>query len=234
MKTGLAIPKLALVDLDGTLVDTVPDISFCVDRMLAELGLPGVGQERVRQWVGNGSEALVRRALSASADSDPGNALYARALPIFSKLYERHASDRSRIYDGVPAGLEFLRGAGVTLACITNKASIFTRKLLADLQLDAHFSLVLSGDSLPRRKPDPLPLVHAARHFRVAPEDALLIGDSANDVRAARAAGMGIVCVTYGYNHGKDIRESQPDALIDSLAELPVLFEFARPRSSAR
>jgi phosphoglycolate phosphatase len=224
MTTRIAIPELALVDLDGTLVDTLPDITFCVDRMLTEFDLPAVGQARVREWIGNGIETLVRRALAAGLGRDVDDEGFARALPIFAELYGQNTSNRSRVYDGVPAGLDFLQAAGVALACVTNKASAYTTKLLAELKLDTYFSLVVSGDTLPRKKPDPLPLLHAARHFSLAPEDAVLIGDSANDVKAARAAGFRIVCVTYGYNHGQDIRASNPDALIDSLAELPDIF----------
>jgi phosphoglycolate phosphatase len=224
VRKRIAIPELALVDLDGTLVDTLPDMAFCVDRMLTEFDLPAAGQARVREWIGNGIEALVRRALAAGLGRTADDESFARALPIFTELYGQNTSNRSRVYDGVPAGLDFLQAAGVTLACVTNKASAFTTKLLVELELDGYFSLVVSGDTLPRRKPDPMPLLHAARHFSLAPEHAVLIGDSANDVKAARAAGFGIVCVTYGYNHGDDIRASNPDALIDSLAELPELF----------
>lgn len=221
---GSAVPALVLIDLDGTLVDTIPDIAFSIDHMLTELGMPAAGQERVREWVGNGTEVLVRRALAAARDGEVHESDYAQALPIFTELYARHVCDRSRVYDGVPAGLEYLHDCGVQLACVTNKSEAFTSRLLAALALDRHFSLVLSGDTLARRKPDPMPLLHAAEHFGVAPADALFIGDSENDVKAARAAGFGIVCVTYGYNHGRDIRTSAPDAVIDSLAELPGLF----------
>lgn len=221
---GSAVPALVLIDLDGTLVDTIPDIAFSIDHMLTELGMPAAGQERVREWVGNGTEVLVRRALAAARDGEVHESDYAQALPIFTELYARHVCDRSRVYDGVPAGLEYLHDCGARLACVTNKSEAFTSRLLAALALDRHFSLVLSGDTLARRKPDPMPLLHAAEHFGVAPADALFIGDSENDVKAARAAGFGIVCVTYGYNHGRDIRTSAPDAVIDSLAELPGLF----------
>lgn len=228
MKSHLAMPRLALIDLDGTLVDTLPDLSFCVDRMLAELGLPGVSPECVRAWVGNGTDALVRRALSARGEQAFDGDRLAAAQRIFTRLYAQHASDRSRVFDGARTALDFFNRAGVALACVTNKAGAFTHKLLADLGLDGYFGLVISGDTLARKKPDPMPLLHAAGHFRVQPAHALLIGDSTNDVKAARAAGMNVVCVTYGYNHGEDIRASAPDALIDSLAELPQLFSPAR------
>ena len=227
------MPELVLVDLDGTLVDTLPDMAFCVDRMLSQCDLPAAGQARVGEWIGNGIETLVRRALAAGLGREVDDESFARALPLFTDLYEQNTSERSRVYDGVPAGLDFLRTAGVALACVTNKAGTFTTKLLAEFALDGYFSLVVSGDSLPRKKPDPMPLVHAARHFSLAPEHAVLIGDSANDVKAARAAGFGIVCVTYGYNHGDDIRSSNPDALIDSLAELPELFVLPGQESAA-
>jgi phosphoglycolate phosphatase len=227
----MTTPRLVLIDLDGTLVDSLPDIAFCVDRMLTELALPTVGAERVGQWIGNGTDILVRRALAGNLHGEVDEERYARALPLFRALYGAHTSERSRVYDGVAAGLDYLHATGAALACVTNKPSAFSHKLLADMALDKHFSLVISGDTLARKKPDPLPLLHAARHFAVPPEQALLIGDSANDVKAARAAGFRIVCVSYGYNHGDDIRASLPDAVIDSLAELPTLFEPC-PRSS--
>jgi len=227
----MTTPRLVLIDLDGTLVDSLPDIAFCVDRMLTELALPTVGAERVGQWIGNGTDILVRRALAGNLHGEVDEERYARALPLFRALYGAHTSERSRVYDGVAAGLDYLHATGAALACVTNKPSAFSHKLLADMELDRHFSLVISGDTLARKKPDPLPLLHAARHFAVPPEQALLIGDSANDVKAARAAGFRIVCVSYGYNHGDDIRASLPDAVIDSLAELPTLFEPC-PRSS--
>ena len=224
----MTTPRLVLIDLDGTLVDSLPDIAFCVDRMLTELALPPAGPERVGQWVGNGTDILVRRALAGNLHGEADAGQYARALPLFTALYSAHTSERSRVYDGVAAGLDYLHATGAALASVTNKPSAISHKLLADMELDKHFSLVISGDTLARNKPDPLPLLHAARHFAVPPEQALLIGDSANDVKAARAAGFRIVCVSYGYNHGDDIRASSPDAVIDSLAELPGLFDSYR------
>lgn len=219
------LPSLVLVDLDGTLVDTLPDIAFCVDGMLEALGLQTAGPERVRGWIGNGTEMLVRRALAHARGGEIGAADLRRALPVFVDLYTQHLCDRSRVYEGVTEGLDYMRERGIKLACVTNKADAFTTRLLAALDLDGYFPLVVSGDTLARRKPDPMPLLHAAAHFGVAPAEALLIGDSSNDVKAARAAGFRVFCVSYGYNHGEDIRASAPDAVIDTLAELPRIFE---------
>ncbi len=216
-------PKMILIDLDGTLVDSVPDLAFCVDAMLARLGRAPRGEAAVRTWVGNGLERLVRRALIGQLDGEPEESDYRLAHPIFLELYADNACNRSALYPGVREGLDFLKSAGYPLGCITNKAAQFTEPLLKHLGLWNDFGLVVSGDTLPRRKPDPLPLLHAASHFGVAPHDALMIGDSVNDVQAARAAGFGIVCTSYGYNHGQDIRDARPDAVIDSFIELPGL-----------
>ncbi len=140
-------------------------------------------------------------------------------------LYSRHNGQRSQLYPGVKSALEQLKSAGYTLACVTNKADQFTRPLLQALGVYDYFSLITSGDTLPRKKPDPLPLLHSAEHFGLSPAESLMVGDSSNDVKAARAAGFDIVCVPYGYNHGLDIRDSAPDAVIDSLEQLEGLFE---------
>ncbi len=220
LNAPLPSPRLVLMDLDGTLVDTVPDLATCVDAMLAELGRPPHGEAKVRQWVGNGIERLVKRALTDSQDGEPDAGLFQRALPRFMALYARHTSERSRPYPGAADLLAFFQRRGIPRVCITNKASRYTEALLSDLGWLDRFDLVLSGDSLARKKPDPLPLLHAGRHFGVAPGESLMVGDSKNDVAAARAAGMPIVCVSYGYNHGEDIAAARPDAVIDSLEEL--------------
>ncbi|QGU33818.1 phosphoglycolate phosphatase [Thermochromatium tepidum] len=217
---SLLQPKMILIDLDGTLVDSVPDLAYCVDAMLARLGRPARGEAAVRTWVGNGVERLVRRALSGRLDGEPDEADYQRAYPIFLELYAENTCNRSALYPGVREGLEFLREAGYPLGCVTNKAARFTEPLLQQLGIRDFFSIVISGDSLPRQKPDPLPLIHAAGHFGVKPEESLMIGDSVSDVTAARAAGFRIICTSYGYNHGIDIRESDPDIVIDSFIEL--------------
>ena len=223
----LTKPAMILIDLDGTLVDSVPDLAYCVDAMLHELGMPPRGDTKVREWVGNGVERLVRRALIGKLDGEPDEAMYQQALPIFMAFYERNVSQRSHLYPGVAQGLHFIKAAGYRLGCVTNKPAAFTEPLLKDLGIHDYFEIVISGDTLPKRKPDPLPLLHAAEHFGVAPRDALMVGDSVSDVTAARAAGFQIVCVGYGYNHGKNIRDARPDAVIDSLAQLAGMLEQA-------
>lgn len=212
-------PAMILIDVDGTLVDSVPDLAYCVDEMMRRLGRPPHGEARVRDWVGNGVERLVRRALVGQLEGEPTDDDFAVAYPIFIELYADNTSKRSRLYPGVREGLDYLKSRAYPLGCVTNKAARFTLPLLRDLGVHDDFGIVVSGDTLPVKKPDPAPLLHAARHFGVAPADALMVGDSKSDVAAARAAGFQIVCMSYGYNHGEDIRAYGPDAVIDSMAE---------------
>lgn len=220
--TGGSIPRpdLVLIDLDGTLVDTVPDLAHATDIMMTELGMPRRGEQRVREWIGNGVERLVRRALVDDMDGEPDEALFRRAYPIFMRAYEENVCNLSRIYPGVHEGLAFLREAGCRVGCVTNKTARFTEPLLQGIGLFDEFDIVVSGDTLPVKKPDPAPLLHAARRLDAAPERSLMVGDSISDVKAARAAGFAVVCVPYGYNHGLDIRDAGPDAVIESLAGL--------------
>ncbi len=216
-------PQMILIDVDGTLVDSVPDLAWCVDEMMKTIGRAPWGEERVRDWVGNGVERLVRRALSGSLDGEPSDQEFERAYPLFLELYAENTSKRSCLYPGVREGLDYLKSQGYRLGCVTNKAAQFTLPLLRDLGVHDDFGIVVSGDTLPVKKPDPGPLLHAAKHFGVAPEDALMIGDSVSDVKAARVAGFQIVCMSYGYNHGEDIRNHDPDLVIDSMVELQQL-----------
>ena len=218
-------PQMILIDVDGTLVDSVPDLAFCVDEMMRQLGMPERGEARVREWVGNGVERLVRRALINQLDGEPDDELFHKAYPLYLELYSENTSKRSRLYPGVVEGLDYLEASGYKLGCVTNKAACFTEPLLLDLGVHDRFSIIISGDTLAKKKPDPEPLLHAARFFGVMPEHAMMIGDSVSDVKAARAAGFQIVCMSYGYNHGVDIREAHPDAVIDSMAELRSLLE---------
>lgn len=220
-------PQMILIDVDGTLVDSVPDLTFCVDEMMKALGRPIHGEAKVRNWVGNGVERLVRRALIGQLDGEPDEADYQKAYPIFLDLYAENTSKRSCLYPGIREGLDYLKAAGYKLGCVTNKAAQFTEPLLRDLGVSGDFSIIVSGDTLPQKKPDPAPLLHAAKFFGIEPTRALMVGDSVSDVKAARAAGFQIVCMSYGYNHGEDIRKSHPDAVIDALTEIKPLLEAA-------
>jgi len=220
-------PEMVLIDVDGTLVDSVPDLHYCVDEMMKALDMPLRGEAKVRTWVGNGVERLVRRALIDNLDGEPDDALFEKAYPIFLELYAENTSKRSRLYPGVLEGLDYLQSIGLKLGCVTNKAAQFTIPLLKDLGIHDRFGIIVSGDTLAEKKPHPMPLLHAAEFFGVKPENAMMLGDSVSDVKAARAAGFQIVCMSYGYNHGVDIREAEPDAVIDSMAELPSVLNNA-------
>ncbi|PUB89043.1 MAG: phosphoglycolate phosphatase [gamma proteobacterium symbiont of Ctena orbiculata] len=220
-------PEMILIDVDGTLVDSVPDLAYCVDEMMKKLGRPVYGEAKVRDWVGNGVERLVRRALIGQLEGEPDEDDFAQAYPIFLDLYAENTSKRSLLYPGIREGLDYLKGCGYRLGCVTNKASQFTLPLLRDLGVHDDFEIVVAGDTLPKKKPDPLPLLHAAERLSVTPSASLMVGDSQSDVKAARAAGFQIVCMSYGYNHGEDIRHYNPDAVLDSLIEIRTLLENA-------
>ena len=216
-------PKMILIDVDGTLVDSVPDLAYCVDEMMKALGREPHGEAKVRDWVGNGVERLTRRALIGQLDGEPSDEDFAKGYPIFLELYKDNTSKRSCLYPGVREGLDYMKSQGYLLGCVTNKDAQFTIPLLKGLGIYDEFGIVVSGDTLPVKKPDPQPLLHAAAHFGVGAEDSLMLGDSKSDVTAARNAGFQIVCMSYGYNHGEDIRNYDPDAVIDSMEELKTL-----------
>jgi phosphoglycolate phosphatase len=216
-------PKMILIDVDGTLVDSVPDLAYCVDEMMKALGREPHGEAKVRDWVGNGVERLTRRALIGQLDGEPSDEDFAKGYPIFLDLYKDNTSKRSCLYPGVREGLDYVKSQGYLLGCVTNKDAQFTIPLLKGLGIYDEFGIVVSGDTLPVKKPDPQPLLHAAAHFGVGAEDSLMLGDSKSDVTAARNAGFQIVCMSYGYNHGEDIRNYNPDAVIDSMVELKEL-----------
>ncbi len=213
-------PKLIMIDVDGTLIDSVPDLVFCVDQMMIELDLQLCGEKRVRNWVGNGIPKLIERALIDKLDKESISKVYEVAYPIFLKLYSDNSAIRSRLYDGVKEGLDYLKSKGYLLGCVTNKAEQFTNPLLKKMGIYNDFRLIISGDTLDKKKPDPLPLLHGANFFNMQPNECLMLGDSVSDVRAARAAGFDIICMSYGYNHGNNIEDENPDLVIDSMDQL--------------
>ena len=215
-------------DLDGTLVDSVPDLTAAINVMLRQLDLPAREETQVRAWVGNGMDNLIRRALTGEMDGsrvDPE--LFARAKPLYRAAYADHISVYSAVYPGVREGLADLHAAGFPMACVTNKPAEFAQPLLERLGIGAFFATVVGGECIPQPKPAPDALLLCAERLSVPVAQGLMVGDSINDVGAARNAGCPIVCVPYGYNHGRDIRDAKPDAVIDSIAELPALLRKA-------
>ena len=213
-------PKLIMIDVDGTLVDSVPDLAYCIDEMMQKLGLQKWGEDKVRHWVGNGVPKLVERALSGELEGRPIKEVFDVAYPIFLDLYEDNNAQRSYLYDGVREGLDYLKSQGYQLGCVTNKSEQFTHPLLKALGIFNDFKIIISGDTLAKRKPDPMPLLYCAEHFNLKPEECLMLGDSVSDVKSARAAGFDIICMSYGYNHGNDIGDENPDLVIDSMNQL--------------
>lgn len=217
--------KAVMIDLDGTLLDTIPDLAVAANMMLKQLGRAPLDEALIRTFVGKGIPKLVERALAGSLDGTADPELFARALPIFERCYAGVNGRHTLIYPGVKEGLDQLREQGFPLACVTNKAGSFTLPLLEHMKLAPYFAEVVAGDTLPRKKPDPLPLTHTCEKFGIEPRDMLMIGDSLNDAQAARAAGCPVFCVTYGYNEGRDVRELDIDAIVTSLLEATRLIQ---------
>lgn len=220
--------KAVMIDLDGTLADTIPDLAAAANRMLRELGRAALDVDRIRTFVGKGIPSLVERTLASSLGSSAVAAeLMARALPIYERCYAEVNGRHSEVYPGVSEGLQALRDMHLPLACVTNKSGRFTAPLLEHLGLARFFQQVIAGDTLPQKKPDPAQLLHACSGFGIAPGEMLMIGDSGNDAEAARAAGCPVFCVTYGYNEGRDVRELDVDAIVPSLIEAARLIQKA-------
>jgi phosphoglycolate phosphatase len=221
---SIKTPELVLLDLDGTLVDSIPDLANSVNKTLLEFSLAERELNSIRNWVGNGVEKLLHRAITNDIDGEAEPELFDMAYTSFMDTYSKNMCVKSVCYPGVREGIDFLKEKEIKLGCVTNKSGQFVGPILEKLGLMDDMSIIIAGDTLPKKKPDPLPLLHAASHFGKDPKQSLMVGDSESDVKAARAAGFQIVCVSYGYNHGNDIRDTNPDAVVDSLADLPQLF----------
>ena len=215
----------AIVDLDGTLVDTLDDFVVALQRMLADLPPPfatyGVRREVVEQLVGKGSENLIQSLLTRIEPGAGDGPLFAQALQSYQRHYGAINGQYARVYDGAVEGLRQLRALGFKLACVTNKPTAFAQELLCRTALDGFFALTLGGDAVEHKKPDPQPLLKACELLGSVPRQTLMVGDSSNDAQAARAAGCPVLLVTYGYNHGQPVRAVDADAFTDSLAAIP-------------
>lgn len=225
MRSGAAAIRAAIIDLDGTMLDTVPDFELALNGMRAELGLAPIGQETITPMVGKGSEKLIRDVLALDLPPDQIEANYATAMAAYQRHYLAINGQRATMYEGVTEGLDKLRSLGLRLACVTNKPVAFARPLLAQTGLAPYFELMYGGDSLPKKKPDPLPLLQVCSDFDLPPSQVVAIGDSSNDAQAARAAGCFVLTVPYGYNHGRPVHEIDSDGIVGTLFDAAKLIE---------
>ncbi|KFJ10395.1 phosphoglycolate phosphatase, bacterial [Delftia acidovorans] len=209
----------AIVDLDGTMVNTLGDFAEALNRMLADLQLPAIAPQAIENMVGKGSEHLIRSVLAhvGAADVD---AAYDQAWTRYEHHYLQLNGQFADVYPGVLEGLQALRARGLRLACLTNKPLSFAQPLLEQKGLAPLFEQVFGGDSFERKKPDPLPLLKTCEALGTSPARTLMLGDSSNDAQAARAAGCPVVLVSYGYNHGQPVRQVDADGFVDALTEL--------------
>jgi phosphoglycolate phosphatase len=216
--------RAAAFDLDGTLIDTAPDLSVAVNAMLLGLNVQKLPEERIREHIGGGIERLVERSLSERLGEAPGPALRATALSIFVRAYGEHLFHRSRLYPGVPETLHQLASAGIALCCVTNKQSRFAIPLLEAAQLDSLFAFTLCADRVSDRKPSPNLLLAACARLGVEPSELLYVGDSQADILAGHAAGCPVVAVDYGYGDKQSLAQSRPDSMVGDLRELLLMY----------
>ena len=216
-----------LFDLDGTLVDSAPDIANAANNMLKTLGEPAAEPEQIRGWIGNGIPKLVKRALSKHFDGEPDPVLFNQALPIFMQHYERDVCVDSYLYEGVPETLQKLHDQGFTLGCVTNKNASCTLPLLHQLEIDRYFTSIVSGDTCANKKPHPEPILFGIQEMELSTKSCALIGDSAHDIHAAHAANIPAIAVSYGYNQGVDLNTQNPYAIVDQFADILSLFKIA-------
>ena len=226
--------QACIVDLDGTLVNTLGDFGAALNDMLLCIGRAPVTQTQIARLVGKGSEHLIQSVLALErAPSAPGAELFDRAYRLYQSAYQRTNGLHSEVYPGVVEGLQGLRALGLPLACLTNKPLGFAQALLQAKGLSAYFLHVFGGDSFARKKPDPLPLLETCRALGTLPANTLMVGDSSNDAAAARAAGCPVVLMRYGYNHGEPVSGVDADGLADAMAELPARLHMAQAVASA-
>lgn len=209
--------RAAIIDLDGTMLDTVPDFHVAINRMRAELGLAPIAAERIKLMVGKGSENLIRSVLALDYDAAGVAQHFSAAMDAYQRHYLAINGDHSALYPEVAAGLAALKAAGLRLACVTNKPIAFATPLLAQKGLAGCFEVVYGGDSLAKKKPHPMPLLQVCADFALQPAQVVAIGDSSNDAQAARAAGCPVLTVPYGYNHGESIHDTDSDGIVDTL-----------------
>ncbi|SAK90953.1 phosphoglycolate phosphatase [Caballeronia glebae] len=210
--------RAAIIDLDGTMVDTADDFVAALNAMLARIAIEQpVTRDEVTEYVGKGSENLIRSVLAVRLPPLQAVAQFDDALAIYQSEYAKVNGKHSTLFPEVKEGLEAMRESGVALACVTNKPHRFAVELLAHFGIADFFRVILGGDSLPAKKPDPLPMLTACERLDVLPRETVAVGDSENDALAGRAAGLATLTVPYGYNHGKPVQSVKSDGIVSSL-----------------
>jgi len=219
MKTGSGPIRAAIIDLDGTMLHTVPDFHVAINRMRAEFDLAPIGEDQIALMVGKGSENLIRAVLALDLNAEDVESAFEAAMATYQRHYLSINGDHSALYPDVIAGLQAMKAQGLRLACVTNKPIAFATPLLAQKGLAGYFDVLYGGDSLARKKPHPMPLLQVCSDFGLDPAQVVAIGDSSNDAEAARAAGCFVLAVPYGYNHGQSIHETDSDGIVITLLE---------------
>jgi len=211
--------RAAIIDLDGTMVDTAPDFQVAINRMRDELHLAPLSLDTIVDFVGKGSENLMRRVLGVDFEKNEVESRFDHALERYQHHYLQINGDHSELYAGVHEGLVAMKKGGVRLACVTNKPIAFARPLLEKKGLIDLFEVIYGGDSLAHKKPHPLPMLTVCNDFNLQPAQVVAIGDSSNDSEAARAAGCRVLTVPYGYNHGQPVQTIDTDGIVESLLD---------------
>ena len=214
--------KHFIFDLDGTLIDSVPDLTTSLNCMANRLGIDGYSEDLVRSWVGNGASILVKRALLRSKDISTtlDEEYFKEALNIFFECYEANLCKETKLFDGVVETLEELKDRDLILSIVTNKPSKFTTPIIKELEIDKYFDVVIGGDDLKVKKPEPEPLLEAIKRVDSSIDESVMVGDSKNDILAAKACGMDSVGVSYGYNYDVPISEYAPNVVVDNIKDI--------------
>ena len=214
--------KHLIFDLDGTLIDSVPDLALAINNTMVDLNKDIFCLDTIRTWVGNGSAILIKRALSGDVtiDEDIDDELFKKAHKIFLEQYELNVCEQTLMFDGVKTTLQTLKSKGYTLSIVTNKPYVFVKPILEAFDIEKLFELYIGGDSLELKKPNPKPLLHVCEKLGFSVEQSLMIGDSKNDIQAANNCNMQSIAVSYGYNYDEDIAVHNPTVIIDNFEDI--------------
>ena len=225
MTSAISHVRAIAVDLDGTLLDTIPDLCSAVSRVLTELGFNELPLQLVKSFVGKGLGEHMRKSLLTVLKREPTDDEKAHAMSLYKKHYAAHIADQTTIYPGVVAGLDAFKAHGLKMSVVTNKWTVYTETLLAHFKLAPYFDHLVCGDTLTTGKPDPGMMFYSAGRFAVHPREMLMIGDSGNDSRAAQAAGSPVVLMTYGYSEGENLLDLRATAIVGTFTDIPALLD---------